>query len=133
MVIALLIEDESSVRGMIRRAVEPDICTVIEAPDGESGLRIIERGFPPVDLVLVDLMLPGLNGLQVIEEVSRSHPHLPMLCMTGFGATATDMLETTLQDYRVPVLVKPFRPTELAEAVRTLLERANRRSRQLTG
>jgi len=38
MVIALLIEDESSVRGMIRRAVEPDICTVIEAPDGEAGL-----------------------------------------------------------------------------------------------
>jgi DNA-binding response OmpR family regulator len=124
---ALFIDDESSVRAIVRRTLEPKVCAVIEAEDGEKGLQILERGVPQVDLVLVDLMLPGLNGLKVIETISRSHPELPLLCLTGFGATACDLLETTLREYRVPVLLKPFDPPELAEAVRALLERADRR------
>ncbi len=128
---ALLIDDEPSLRAIVRRTLEPAVCAVVEAEDGETGLQILERGVPPVDLVLIDLMLPGLNGLKVIENISRSHPELPLLCMTGFGATASDLLETTLRDYKVPVLLKPFDPPELAEAVRALLERASRRAENL--
>lgn len=125
---ALFIDDESSVRAIVRRTLEPEVCTVVEAEDGEKGLRIIERGVPQIDLVLVDLMLPGLNGLKVIEAISHSHPDLPLMCLTGFGDTACDLLETTLREYRVPVLLKPFDPRELAEAVKALLERAERRA-----
>jgi two-component system response regulator DesR len=89
---------------------------------------MVSRGTPPIDLVLVDLMLPNLDGLEVIEILSRSHPGLPLLCITGFGATATGILESTLRDYHVPVLLKPFEGAALAEAVRALLERATRRS-----
>jgi DNA-binding response OmpR family regulator len=128
---ALLIDDESSVRAIIRRTLEPAVCAVVEAEDGEKGLQILERGVPPIDLVLVDMMLPGLNGLNVIENITRSHPELPLLCMTGFGSTASDMLETTVREYRVPVLLKPFDPPEVAEAVRALLERAGRRAENL--
>ena len=124
----LVIDDESSVRWVIRRALEPDVCNVIEAADGVSGILRVSRGTPPVDLVLVDLKLPNLNGLEVIESLSRSHPGLPLLCITGFGATATAILESTLRDYHVPVLLKPFRGEELAQAVRALLERASRRA-----
>jgi hypothetical protein len=56
-----------------------------------------------------------------------------MLCITGFGATATDLLERMLRDYRVPVLLKPFSSKQLAEAVQALLERATRRTRQTVG
>jgi DNA-binding NtrC family response regulator len=125
---ALVIDDDSSVRWTIRRALEPEICNLVEAGDGVSGIQIVSRGAPPIDLVLVDLMLPNLDGLDVIEILSRSHPGLPLLCITGFGATATALLESTLTDYHVPVLLKPFKAEELAVAVRTMLERAARRS-----
>jgi len=129
----LVIDDEHAVRWVIRKALEPEVCNVIEAADGISGIRRVSRGNPPVDLVIVDLKLPNLNGLEVIESLTRTHPGLPMLCITGFGATATDILESTLRDYRVPVLLKPFSSTQLAEAVQALLERASRDSRQPVG
>jgi CheY-like chemotaxis protein len=125
---ALVIDDESSVRRTIRRALEPEICNVVEAEDGVRGIQIVSRGAPPTDLVLVDLMLPNLDGLEVIDSLSRSHPGLPLLCVTGFGATATALLESTLTEYHVPVLLKPFNAEKLADAVRALLERAARRS-----
>jgi DNA-binding NtrC family response regulator len=130
---ALVIDDEHAVRWVIRQALEPGVCNVIEAADGVSGIRRVSRATPPVDLVIVDLKLANLNGLEVIEILTRTHPGLPMLCITGFGATATDILESTIRDYRVPVLLKPFSSKELAEAVRALLERASRRSRQAVG
>jgi DNA-binding NtrC family response regulator len=129
----LVIDDEHAVRWVVRKALEPEVCNVIEAADGISGIRRVSGGNPPVDLVIVDLKLPNLNGLEVIENLTRAHPGLPMLCITGFGATATDILESTLRDYRVPVLLKPFSSKQLAEAVQALLERASRRSRQPVG
>ena len=125
---ALVIDDEHAVRWVVRKALEPEVCNVIEAADGVSGIRRVARGTPPVDLVLVDLKLANLNGLEVIDSLTRTHPGLPLLCITGFGATATDILESTLRDYRVPVLLKPFSRQELREAVQALLERASRRS-----
>ena len=130
---ALVIDDEHTVRWVIRQALEPEVCNVIEAADGVSGIRRVSRGTPPVDLVLVDLKLPNLNGLEVIEILTRTHPGLPLLCITGFGATATDILESTLRDYHVPVLLKPFTSKDLAQAVRALLERASRRSIHAAG
>lgn len=130
---ALVIDDEHSVRWVVRKALEPQVCNVIEAADGVSGIRRVSRATPPVDLVIVDLKLANLNGLEVIDSLTRTHPGLPLLCITGFGATATDILESTLRDYRVPVLLKPFSTKELAEAVQALLERARRRSRQAMG
>ena len=124
---ALIIDDEANVRWVIRRTLEPEVCNVIEAEDGASGIQLVSRGTPPVDLVIVDLKLPNFNGLEVIEILSRRHPGLPMLCITGFGATATALLESALRDYHVPVLLKPFKVEALAEAVRALLERAARR------
>jgi DNA-binding NtrC family response regulator len=125
---ALVIDDEHAVRWVVRQALEPEICNVIEAADGVSGIRRVSRATPPVDLVIVDLKLANLNGLEVIDSLHRTHPGLPMLCITGFGATATDLLESTLRDYRVPVLLKPFSRHELVQAVQALLERASRRS-----
>jgi DNA-binding NtrC family response regulator len=130
---ALVIDDEHAVRWVIRQALEPEICNVIEAADGISGIRRVSRGTPPVDVVIVDLKLANLNGLEVIESLTRTHPGLPILCITGFGATATDLLERMLRDYRVPVLLKPFSSKQLAEAVQALLERATRRTRQPVG
>jgi CheY-like chemotaxis protein len=69
---ALVIDDESSVQRTIRRALEPEICNLVEAGDGVSGIQMVSRGAPPIDLVLVDLMLPNLDGLEVIEILSRS-------------------------------------------------------------
>lgn len=124
---ALVIDDEASVRWVIRRALEPTVCNVIEAADGVSGILRVRQASPPVDLALVDLKLANLNGLEVIERLRQEHPHLPLLCITGFGSTATAILESTVRDYHVPVLLKPFKGEEVAEAVRTLLDRARRR------
>ena len=95
---------------------------VVEAGDGVSGIQMVSRRAPPIDLVLVDLMLPNLDGLEVIEILSRSHPGLPLLCITGFGATATALLESTLTDYHVPVLLKPFDPQQLLQVVARVVQ-----------
>ena len=70
---ALVIDDEHAVRWVVRKALEPEVCDVIEAADGISGIRRVSRGTPPVDVVIVDLKLANLNGLEVIESLSP-HP-----------------------------------------------------------
>jgi two-component system cell cycle sensor histidine kinase/response regulator CckA len=129
---ALLIEDEPTVRTIARRALEPDICAVVEAENGEQGLRLLEQHSQSIDLVIVDLVLPGINGLELIETIISNRPGLPLLCITGFGRTAIDMLEPMIRDYHVPVLTKPFTATALATAVSDLLDRAQRRKPQTT-
>jgi CheY-like chemotaxis protein len=69
---ALVIDDESLVRRLVRRMLEPEVCRVLEAGDGEAGLRLIERTGDTIDVVLTDLLMAGIDGYDVVEVLATT-------------------------------------------------------------
>jgi DNA-binding NtrC family response regulator len=116
----LVVDDESIVRALVRRMLEPEVCAVVEAEDGESALRLIERGQPAIDVVLTDLVMPGIDGFDIVAVLARHRPDLPVVCMSGFASAAASRLT-------VPFVPKPFS----LEALRAALEPVLARSREL--
>ena len=96
-------------------------CTVIEAKDGPSGLRLLqsEEAF---DLLVSDVGLPGLNGRQLADAGRAIHPHLPVLLITGYAGKALETLEL---EENMQLLRKPFSMDDLTARVRHLLSRAD--------
>jgi two-component system, cell cycle sensor histidine kinase and response regulator CckA len=113
----LVVDDENMVRALVRRMLEPEVCSVVEAEDGESALRLIERGQPAIDVVLTDLMMPGIDGFDIITVLTRHRPDLPVLCMSGFASVAASRLT-------VPFIPKPFSLEMLRAALEPMLARS---------
>jgi two-component system cell cycle sensor histidine kinase/response regulator CckA len=114
----LVVDDESMVRTLVRRMLEPGLCTVLEAEDGESALRIIERGQPAIDVVLTDLVMPGIDGSDIIAVLGRHRPDLPVICMSGFASALTSQLS-------VPFIPKPFSLEVLRDTLESVLARGD--------
>ena len=117
---ALVVDDESMVRMLVRRMLEPDLCAVVEADNGEAALRLIELGQPAIDVVLTDLVMPGIDGFDIVQVLARHRPELPVVCMSGFAAASRERLT-------VPFVPKPFS----LETLRGALEPCIARSRKL--
>jgi DNA-binding NtrC family response regulator len=116
----LVVDDESMVRTLVRRMLEPDMYNVVEAEDGESALRLIERGQQAIEVVLTDLVMPGIDGFDIVAVLARHRPDLPVICMSGFASVSTSQLT-------VPFIPKPFS----LEVLRATLEMVLARSREL--
>jgi two-component system response regulator PhoP len=116
----LLIEDDAVLRLGIQRQLEADGYRVDLAVDGEDGL--FQAREYPVDLAIVDLGLPKMNGLAVVQTLRAEGRALPILILTARGSWQDKVkgLETGADDY----LVKPFEYPELAARVKALLRRA---------
>jgi len=119
----LVVEDEPDIRKLVQYNLLQERYQVLEAEDGEQALKIVERDKP--NLVILDLMLPGLSGLEVCRLL-REKPDtikLPILMLTAKAGEADRVLglEMSADDY----LAKPFSPRELVARVRAILRRAN--------
>jgi two-component system, OmpR family, response regulator PhoP len=116
----LLIEDDPALRLGLARQLEADGYRVDQAADGEDGL--FQAREYPVDLAIVDLGLPKLNGLTVVERLRADGRTLPILILTARGGWQDKVvgLEAGADDY----LVKPFEYPELAARVKALLRRS---------
>ena len=116
----LLIEDDAILRLSVKRQLEADGYRVDMAADGEDGL--FQAREYPVDLAIVDLGLPKINGLSVVQALRAEGRTLPILILTARGSWQDKVkgLETGADDY----LVKPFEYPELAARVKALLRRA---------
>jgi phosphate regulon transcriptional regulator PhoB len=119
----LVVEDESDIRELIRYNLEQEGFAVEEAADGVQALDRIARRAP--DLVVLDLMLPGMSGLEICRKIraTPSTASLPILVATAKGAEVDRVLglEMGADDY----VVKPFSPRELVARVKALLRRAH--------
>ena len=104
----LVIDDDEDVRRMMADSIEALGFDVVEAADGRSGLRALEREIP--DLVLVDFAMPEMNGAEVAEAIRRMLPDLPIIFVSGFSDTAA--IEQVAGG-AIPMLRKPFRIDEL--------------------
>ncbi len=113
----LIVEDQEEVRTQIVDALNEIGCEVLEAPDGVVGLRMAEMS-APLDLLITDVGLPGLNGREVAEGARAWRPDLPVLFITGY---ADKSLETLWLAPNVEVLRKPFTLDDLVAHVRVLL------------
>ena len=116
----LLIEDDAALRLTLARQLEADGYRVDQARDGEEGL-FLAREYP-VDLVIVDLGLPKLNGLTIVQRLREEGSTLPILILTARGSWQDKVvgLEAGADDY----LVKPFEYPELAARLKALLRRS---------
>jgi DNA-binding response OmpR family regulator len=117
----LAIDDDPSLRGIVRRMLEAEGFQVEEASDGESALRLIQARAEPFDLVLTDLSMPHVDGRQVSEILRRYRPSVALLCMSA-DPDAVPYIESS--DTPVRVLLKPFTADDLNHAVRDAITRA---------
>jgi DNA-binding response OmpR family regulator len=121
----LLVEDETAMRIALQDALEAEGYRVIIALDGRSGLDRAVKEKPA--LILLDVMLPKLNGFQVCAELRRHCITVPVLMLTAKGRVAdrVEGLDAGADDY----LVKPFSTVELLARMRALLRRTQQRSK----
>jgi two-component system response regulator MprA len=118
----LVVDDDPRILTMMRRVLELDGYRVALAPDGDAALDVLRR--EPVDLLILDLMLPGRDGFEVCRCVRRESG-VPILMLTARDEAAHKVagLDCGADDY----VVKPFNPDELLARVRALLRRVQPR------
>jgi DNA-binding response OmpR family regulator len=118
----LVVDDDPTVSDVVRRYLERAGLGVSLATDGPAALAAFDRERP--DLVVLDLMLPGLDGLQVCRRLRERAPDVPVVMLTALGEEADRVvgLEMGADDY----LTKPFSPRELVLRVQSVLRRTSR-------
>jgi two-component system cell cycle sensor histidine kinase/response regulator CckA len=117
----LVIDDEGPIRSLIRRMLEPEVCRILEAEDGEAGLRLIEQADPPVDAVLTDWVMKGLHGLDVVEVLHRHRPGLPVAVISAYTSTIHPIVRS---EGNLQILQKPFTIPDLRGAVLEMIRQA---------
>ena len=120
----LIVEDEANIRQLLRYNLEKEGFQVMEAIDGIQGLRTAQREKP--DLVLLDLMLPGMDGLEVCRTLKGAPgtAALPIIMLTAKAEEVDKIigLELGADDY----MTKPFSPRELTARIKAVLRRSQK-------
>jgi PAS domain S-box-containing protein len=114
----LVVEDEDDVRSYSLECLQELGFSVLQAQDGPSALQLVAT-HPEISLLFTDVGLPQMNGRQLVEEVRRLRPELPVLFATGYAQDL--MLQQGMLDPNAELLTKPFNRTQLAERVHSLL------------
>jgi CheY-like chemotaxis protein len=111
----LVVDDEASVRRFAARVLREEGYDVHEATDGAEALALLERSIPDVNLVVSDIVMPRLNGVELLQALSSARPALPVILMSGYGSAQ-------LAERGIPspcgILSKPFPPELLVSEVR---------------
>lgn len=127
----LIVEDEPEIAQLIQLSLEKEGFTCRVSRDGMSAVRIFEE--QPPDIIILDLMIPGLDGLEVCARIRQKpgakDPYILMLTAKGEEIDRVIGLSTGADDY----MVKPFSPRELVARVRALLRRSLRQGGQQEG
>jgi len=121
----LIIDDDPGIRSAMQEVLASDGYQVLVEGDGQKGLAVaLSRD---VSIIVSDLKLPGIDGMELIQELHRSKPHLPIILMTAHGSTETaiEAMKIGAYDY----IVKPFEMPDFLE----LLEKASRVAHLMSG
>ena len=124
----LIVEDEAKMRRLLELDLTEDGFTTLSAADAETGLKILQER--PIDIVLTDLKLPGMGGLEFLQAAKRLNAALPIVVMTAFGSieTAVEAMKSGASDY----VLKPFSLAEMRIVVRKELDVRNLREENRT-
>jgi signal transduction histidine kinase/CheY-like chemotaxis protein len=118
--VILVVEDEPSVRAILSRALREQGYTVLEAAHGREAVAVADNPDTRIDLVIADIVMPGLAGRDLAERLGGMRPGVPVLFTSGY--TGHDVVERGLIERDWPFLAKPVTPEALARKVRELLD-----------
>jgi two-component system, cell cycle sensor histidine kinase and response regulator CckA len=116
----LLVEDDDRVRAVAKKVLELYGYRVLAAPQGRDALAFAAQLQGRLDLVLIDIILPGLSGPELVEHIRKGHPGIKVLFMTGYMDYS--MLKPDAIDPTMNLIRKPFTPETLARKVREVLD-----------
>jgi len=118
----LLAEDQSSIRGVLREFLESKGYKVLEAQNGSEALALAERHPEAIDVLVTDMIMPQIRGLELAKRVTELHPDICVIFMSGYSEDA--LVENQLLSERNQTLIqKPFDPEELAQKIKESLNR----------
>ena len=115
----LVADDDPAVRESLQRALTREGYGVVLASDGQSALERLQAG--GIDLVLSDLKMPGLSGLELLPKAKAVAPEVDFIMLTAFGTVEEAV--RAMKDGATDFLTKPFQRAQLVKAVRQALER----------
>ena len=116
----LLVEDELQVRNLARRILAREGYRIVEADGPRQALALVEGPAAGIDLLITDVVMPKMNGVELIRELQAKCPRLRTLCMSGY--TEDETARRGLRELKVPFLQKPFTPDTLRQKVREALD-----------
>jgi len=119
MSLILAVDDDADVRLLVEAVLERDGHSVVSYEDGESLIFDLQNRLP--DVVILDVMLPGMDGLEILEQLRRRVPGVPVLMLTA--ATSVDRVVEAMRLGAYDYLGKPIDPTELSTSIRNATER----------
>jgi len=111
----LVVDDETAVRRFAARVLEREGYVVVEACDGIEALELLSKDAVAVEVVVSDIIMPRLNGVELVQTLATSHPDLPVILMSGHAPSALAELGIAAP---CAILPKPFPSERLLEEVR---------------
>jgi CheY-like chemotaxis protein len=118
-VTVLIVEDDDNLRNILQRVLEGNGFSVFPAADGAEALRLCQQTEGTIDLVVSDIVMPRLNGLQLSERIRAARPETKFLFITGFGDQFPELREPI--KFGTNILEKPFLPSEFLHKVEETL------------
>lgn len=117
----LIVDDQKGVRRLLEELFKRDGWEVHVASDGREAIDKCEELSP--DVILMDMKMPNLNGLDASQEILRKHPHLPILMMTAYGEM--DVIKKAIDAGVKRCITKPFDIMDLRKMVSEMMERVS--------
>ena len=119
----LFIDDETAFTATLLERMELRNITAMSAPDGHSGIAMMDesvRRGTPFEVIVLDVLMPGMDGLETLRHLRQRHPHIPVVVLTGHGSTRDGM--KAMQLGAVDYLVKPVDIDELVRVIHNAAE-----------
>ena len=118
----LVVDDEKNIRRTLEMVLRGEGYEVTEAGSAEEALEILARGERPVDLAVIDLLLPGMSGLDLLPKAKAARPDVPVIMITAYGDAETK--RKALENGADALFTKPIDFVTLRSEIETRVERA---------
>jgi CheY-like chemotaxis protein len=123
--LVLVVDDEPQVRDLVCRVLQGEGYRTLEAAHGGEALEMVEAGSETVDLVVTDVVMPGMDGRELGRRLAQSKPSLPVLYISAYDVN--DIFRRGSPRNSAPFLQKPFPPDILINSVEQLLQNRSAR------
>jgi two-component system, OmpR family, response regulator len=117
----LVVDDDADMRKLLRDFLQPGGYDVLEAANGHDAMVLVDS--EPIDVVVLDKEMPGLNGLDVLSLLQRRRPGLPVIFVTAFGGP--QIAEESRRRGATEYLEKPFRVRRIVDTIDEVVQRAH--------
>ena len=115
----LIVDDSDSVLNMLKLTLESVGYTILKADSGDTAMEIINSGSPAIDMVLTDVVMPGMNGPKLVKKIREVLPDIKVAFMSGYP---DEVLHREDIDEKTLLITKPIIPTQLELTIRKILD-----------